>query len=740
MTLIATSCVLFALSLSAWVTTVVVFARRRGEQARQTAKLIRTAAALQESLQQADRLARETQERRRWLGAVLRESDDILLAYTVDAEQIPAQFVDANNNACHLLGYTREQLLSMSPLDVETFHHPPLQDDYVSAGRLSLVSGEGLGRDTPFARWHMQALARQAIKDGVVQYDGNFVARNGTLIPTRVVLRNLELDGQPCLVCCARGRASAGRGAAESPGREAITKELINQAPIGIAIYDGQRELKAVNNVCLRMFGCPDQDEFRHFNLLENPYLPDAWRERMKSETAGGELTVDFGDVRKRGLFVTSRAGRGVFDMLVSHLGVEADFTPRGCLVFVQDITERKGAEAELAAMEKQLQQAQKMQVLGTLAGGIAHDFNNVLTPILGYAELALIDNPAGTSTHDSLQQIIAASLRAKDLVQQILVFSRKGEGPQDPIHLTPIIKEVVKQVGAVAPPGICAQCVVRTEADRALANPTQIHQVLMNLCANAMYAMRDSGGTLEIAISNSTLGTLHRREFPSLVTPDYLRGAQKGRFVRISVRDTGCGMDAATMENIFEPFFTTKPAGEGTGMGLATVRGIVTSLGGAVSVESKVGKGTAFHVVLPLVAEEPKDDLFAAAPAVTSKARILFVDDDVTIATLAERMLTSLGYSPTVVTHSPQALDLFRKSPAAFDVVVTDQVMPEMSGGELTRALLAIRPDLPVVLCTGFSARLSPDEAKQLGIREFVMKPIERRDLALSIEKAMAK
>jgi len=557
-------------------------------------------------------------------------------------------------------------------------------------------------------------------------------------VPADIVLRRVGGPDRPAIACFARDASAQRRWRAEAHDHRAMWQDVMNHAPIGIALYDGHGALKAVNAVCLRMFGCPDQHEFARFSLLRNDYLPATLTERLRGDTARAEATFDFDDIKRRGLYLTSRSGQGVFDLLFSNLGTDANFAPRGYLTFVQDVTERKHAERMLADIDAQLRQAQKLQAIGTLAGGIAHDFNNILTPILGYAELLLDMVAPDSEAMDCVRSIVSSSLRAKELVQQILTFSRRSEEQQTPIRLTPIVKEVVKQTAAIAPPNVEARCTVRTVEDLVLAGPTQIHQVLTNLCANALYAMKETGGLLEVTLSSFTLGALHRHEFPNLVTVDYLRAGTRSRFVRLSVRDTGCGMDADTLQRIFEPFFTTKPSGEGTGMGLPVVHGIVTSLGGAISAESQPGKGTTFHVVLPLAPEIPPSPSATAAPAVTNGARILFVDDDITVATLGERILLSAGYRPTVSTNSRQALDLFAREPAAFDLVITDQVMPEMSGIELSKALLEIRPNLPILLCTGFTSNLNLEDARASGIREIVAKPVERYELVMAIERAL--
>ena len=379
--------------------------------------------------------------------------------------------------------------------------------------------------------------------------------------------------------------------------------------------------------------------------------------------------------------------------------------------------------------MERQLRQSQKMEAIGNLAGGIAHDFNNILTPILGYSELLLETTPAEEPPYDFAMEIRKASNRARELVNQILTFSRQSEQSGTRLRITPIVKEVLKFLRASAPSPIEIAYVNKADCDIVLATPTRMHQVLMNLCTNAMHAMQDEGGSLEVRMTNFAIEHRSRSEFPQL---------EPGRYLRVTVRDTGTGMDRTTVSRIFEPFFTTKVSGEGTGMGLAVAHGIVTGLKGAITCETQLGQGSVFHVVLPTIEgdfrEEESDDV--AMPRGTE--HILFVDDEGDILKLARHMLGSLGYTITTMQDSARALCEFRDDPGRFDLVITDQVMPDLAGDQLCRHMLAVRPELPIILCTGFSETISAPQAEAIGIREFVMKPIVMHHLAQAIRRAL--
>ena len=395
-----------------------------------------------------------------------------------------------------------------------------------------------------------------------------------------------------------------------------------------------------------------------------------------------------------------------------------------------EDLTEHKRIEEALTKSERHFRQSSRMEAIGTLAGGIAHDFNNILTAILGYTELALATVPKHSRTQRNLQEVMTAGHRAKHLVQQILTFSRQPGPGKRSIPLHPIVREALKLLRATIPSTITIQHSIKTEAS-IVADPTQIHQVLINLCTNAEYAMREEGGILHVMLEDVEVTEEMAR---------VLLGLEAGPYVRLTVRDTGTGMTPEVLERMFDPFFTTKPIGEGSGMGLAVVHGLVTSHGGTIVADSKIGKGTKIEVYLPR-AQAPVWDLASdRGPIPVGRETILFVDDEETIVRLGQELLTSLGYAVEVETHSPQALATFKQDPHRFDLVITDQTMPSMTGEMLSRELLRIRPDLPIILCTGFSHIMSAEKAKALGIQAYLMKPLAIRDLAPIVRHVLDK
>ena len=383
---------------------------------------------------------------------------------------------------------------------------------------------------------------------------------------------------------------------------------------------------------------------------------------------------------------------------------------------------ERQTLENKL--LEAQLRQTQKMEAIGTLAGGIAHDFNNILAAILGYTELAMADTPESASARADLENVIKAGQRAKQLIQQILSFSRRTEHKHAPIQIAPVVKEALRLLRASLPTTIDIRQHIDDSPQTVIADPIQIHQIIMNLCANAAHAMRDSGGVLEIM-----LDTVDRPKSLSGSKTDLL----PGKYQRLIVRDTGRGISTEIIDRIFEPFFTTKGPGEGTGMGLAVVHGLVKSYRGDIRVRSKPGQGTEFTVLLPINGDLSGRDKTAmdGSPLPRGHERIMFVDDEKTLVDIGKQVLEGLGYEAICFTSSSKALESFIRNPHEIDLLITDQTMPQMTGLELADKMMEIRPDLPVILCTGFSQQVTADMAIEMGIKKFLLKPLVVRDVA---------
>lgn len=381
--------------------------------------------------------------------------------------------------------------------------------------------------------------------------------------------------------------------------------------------------------------------------------------------------------------------------------------------------------------LEHQLRQTQRLEAVGTLAGGIAHDFNNILTPILGYAELVQQEFSRSSTPWQDLQVIIDAGNRAKELVQQILSISRQHEHQRQPLQIHLIVKEALKLLRASLPTTIEIQQNIQATPGVVHADPTKIHQIIMNLCTNAYHAMQEKGGVLGVSLNLVEVNE-NDEKLLSMILPT-------GQYLRLEISDTGHGMDKETLDRLFDPYFTTKEKGKGTGLGLAIVHSIVHSYGGHISVDSRLAKGSVFHVYLPYF--QSSSEVFSSAgeeilPMGTEN--ILLLDDEEVIVTMEQQILRELGYRVTGLTSSKDAWELLRDQPDLFDLVITDMTMPHMTGLDLANRYLTLRPDSSIILCTGYSSLITGNEAKSSGIRAFLMKPISRKELAKTVRKVL--
>ncbi len=394
-----------------------------------------------------------------------------------------------------------------------------------------------------------------------------------------------------------------------------------------------------------------------------------------------------------------------------------------------QDITERKLAEEEKLKLEIRLQQSQKMESIGTLAGGIAHDFNNILAAMLGYAEMAKDDCQPGSTISKDLNEVLEAGNRAKSLVRQILAFSRQDDTERMILQPASIVKETITMLRPSLPTTIEITQDIDPVTGLVFVDPTQLNQILMNLCTNAFHAMEDTGGKLDISLKEVTLCNEDLVHEPDVTA---------GTFIQLSIGDSGTGIAPTVKEKIFDPYFTTKEAGKGTGMGLSMVHGIVKQYGGFISFYSELGEGTVFYVFLPTVEKEvsTENDINGQIPI--GRERILFVDDEEILAKMGKTMLERLGYHVTVRNSSLEALETFQNQPDEFDIVITDQTMPGMTGSDLSRRMLQIRPDIPIILCTGYSTIITEEKAKSMGIKEFAFKPIAKKDISKLVRKVL--
>jgi signal transduction histidine kinase/CheY-like chemotaxis protein len=421
-------------------------------------------------------------------------------------------------------------------------------------------------------------------------------------------------------------------------------------------------------------------------------------------------------------LTVVDHGRKHILHLLISTTLIRVDHV---CVVVLSlvDITEKKRLEA-------QIQRAQKMEAIGSLAGGIAHDFNNILFPIVGTSELLLEDVKEDGPVREGLAAIHSAGRRGVDLVKQILAFSHQAEHRTVPVKIQQVAKEVVKLCRATIPAEIDIAWDLQSDAGRVQADPTQIHQIGMNLITNAYHALEKSGSRIQVSVKQVCLHEKDRGN--TTVTP--------GEFVQLSVSDNGCGISESDMPRIFDLYFTTKLPGKGTGLGLSVVYGIVRKFNGEITVHSEPGKGTTVNVYLPLMKKRPAPSLPAEEKKHTpgGNETILVVDDDPTIAGLEKKILERLGYTVTMMVNSPEALNVFIHDPAAFDLVITDMSMPDMTGAQLAESMLVVRPDIPVIVCTGFSEKINEQIARDIGIKGFLMKPIVISQLACMVRSTL--
>ena len=560
-----------------------------------------------------------------------------------------------------------------------------------------------------------------------------FYCKDGTTIFAECTFSLIrDESGKPQYFLCEgrditeRKQAEFQREAALKAVRESETLLRISmeRAPDGVYMNDLEGNFLYGNSKAEEIIGYRREDllgrNFLDFNIIAESSLGKAV-ELLEKNIEGRPTGPDE-------LEMVRKDGRHILIEINTTVIYRSD--KKVVLAFVRDITERKRVDEEKAKLENQLLQAQKMEAIGTLAGGVAHDFNNILSAIIGYAEMA-VEEDSNEIRKKYLQETLNGAERAKKLVRQILTFSRQDSHEKKPLDIKILIKETVKFLRSSISSAIEIRQQITDESCNILADPTQMHQFIMNLCTNAAHAMKRTGGILNIELSNVELA---QGDLPHL--PDL----QPGHYVKLAVSDTGHGIDPDNIQRIFDPFFTTKSKDEGTGLGLSVVFGIVKSHGGFINVASKLDQGATFNVYLPGIIHEEITNVPIQGKVIGGKERILFVDDEPALVDMGKRMLSSLGYDVTGVLNSVDAMNLFYSEPQRFDLVITDMTLPKMNGIVLSRKILKIRPEIPIILCSGIREDSTEEQARALGIRSYLTKPLTKRELAHAIRQALEK
>jgi len=518
-----------------------------------------------------------------------------------------------------------------------------------------------------------------------------------------------DLDGSPLILEMDIDVTAYRRAEEALKAVSAYNRGLIEVSLDPLVTIDRDGKISDVNKATENVTGYPRA-------VLIGTDFSDYFTDPPKAK-AGYETVFRDGIVRDYELAIRHRDGHLTPVLYNASVYRQESGEAAGVFAAARDIAEQR-------RLQDQLQQAHKMEAIGTLAGGIAHDFNNILAAILGFTEMAIEDVEDRPLVAGNLQKVMKSAMRARELVKQILTFSRKREYERAPLRVTPVIKETVQLLRASIPAFIKIEFSQSATSDTVLATPVEVQQVLMNLAANASIAMQEKGGTMEVSLTDIDMDG----DTPGL----------REEYLQLMVKDTGAGMSPEVVKRIFEPFFTTREVGKGTGMGLAVVYGIVSDLKGTITVESEPGKGSTFRVLLPKAKIEAKEEGLSLTRTPGGKERILFVDDEEMIVEWGRTVLERLGYAVTSTTDSGEALRTFSVDPSFFDLVVTDQAMPSMSGAEFASALLLVRDDIPIILCTGHSETLSPEKAREIGVREYLAKPLSKQELAEAVRRTL--
>jgi len=610
------------------------------------------------------------------------------------SEMATGRYIEVNESFCTLTGYAPEALIGRTSLELgiwkngEERHH---------AFQPLLTGG-----------W---------LRDQEVQIQ----TRAGVTKTVRINAELIELGGKRCIVALIEDITDRKRAQDELLWKTAFLEAQVDSSLDGILVVDARTKRIFQNERLFQLFKVPDaiaRDDD------DNPLLQHVLRQAKNPRQFSERIAHLYACPDEIGRDEIELVDGTILDRYSAPVrGKEGKYYGR--IWAFRDITGQR-------QLEEQFRQAQKMEAIGTLAGGIAHDFNNILAAINGYIELAKMRVTTDPVANKYLEAVLQGGARAVALVRQILTFSHRQEEQRLPVQLRHLVAEPLNLLRATIPSSIEFEVSLASDLPAVLADATQIHQIVMNLCTNAAHAMKGRPGTLGVRLAHFAADAFMARSIP---------GLSAGPYVRLSISDSGCGMSQSTLSRIFEPFFTTKAPGEGTGLGLSVVHGIMQSHGGAISVYSTPGEGTVFHLYFPVTADDasPVEDAATETPAGHGE-RVLVVDDEKPLALLGQTMLQELGYTVENTTSPVEALALVRDQPDSYDLVVTDLTMPGMLGTDLVRELLLIRPDLPVIITTGYSATLTEQRVLEMGARALLLKPLTLHSLGVAVHRVLAK
>ena len=671
--------------------------------------------------------------------AFFQDINDAAFMHELNEQGEPGRFIDVNEAACRRLGYTREELLSMAPGDIT---------EPAEYKRLTLWRGELQDRKNILIETiHVAKDGRNIPVESNICCI-NHLGKSVAMSVSRDITEQKETKQENSV---SRMRLDISHRIATMP--DATEKDIsdfvlekmleLSGSHIGFMGYvsPDENEMIIHNWSNSAMAECALQDKPITFPIAQ----AGIWGEPVR--TREPIIINEYNDFHpakngypkghvKISRFMAVPVSDGDQIVAVSAVGNKAvayqEHDPRQLMMLMESWwkqIQKIRWDKDRQTLQATMSQAQKMESIGSLAGGIAHDFNNILFPIVGLSEMMLEDFSEDTLEYKNLHQIFKAGKRGSELVQQILSFSRQSQQQLIPTHIQKVLKEVFKLCRATIPADIPITRDIQNDCRPVMADPTQIHQIAMNLITNAFHAVEPAGDTISIQL----------REMDVDQTADPVGDLAPGRYAMLSVSDTGTGIDPAVISKIFDPYFTTKEKGRGTGLGLATVYGIVKAYGGEITVHSDIDKGSSFHIYLPVLETSKTSDTEKQQKALpTGTENILLIDDEQPIVNLEKQILERLGYQITCFTDSVDALEAFRVDPTRFDLVITDMNMPHLNGIQLAGELIAVRLDLPIIICTGFSERIDKEKAEAMGIKGFLMKPIVNRDISQMVRKVL--